>query len=196
MGDMIHYTPGSRNDAFFWPVDLSAQKGEKYKPDYPGAVSNHAIRIVHAANHRHFKGTDFLAAAVEELKAEGRNIDLVLVENVPNDQAIAIYRSADIIFDQCLIGFYGYFALEGMALGKPVMSFIRKPDQYLLQPEECPIVNTHVTTLKEDIRRLLDSRRTLEDIGRRGRRYIETYFSPEAFARRLALAYRELGIIG
>jgi hypothetical protein len=195
MGDMIHYTPGSRNDAFFWPVDLSAQKGEKYKPDYPGAATNRAIRIVHAANHRHFKGTRFLIEAVEELKAEGRNIELVLVEGMPNDQAVAFYRSADIIFDQCLIGFYGYFALEGMAIGKPVMSFIRKPDQYLLNNMECPIVNTHVTTLKEDIRRLMESRVGLAEIGRRGRKYIESYFTPEAFADRLKLAYRDLGVM-
>ena len=92
------------------------------------------------------------------------------------------------------MGNYGYFALEAMALGKPVMCFIRKPDQYLLHPEECPIINTHVDTLKADLRRLVERRAELEEIGRRGRQYIEKHFSLEAFAGRLRRAYRDLGI--
>ena len=194
MGDMIEYTPGSHNDLFFWPIDLETDGGRRYAPAFPGSGGHGNVRIAHAPNHRMFKGTHYLEQAVRELQSDGVPVELVLVEKVPNAKALELYRSADIIFDQCLVGFHGYFALEGMALGKPVMCFIRKPSQYLLHPEECPIINTHAHTLKEDIRRLVAERGSLDAIGRHGRRYVEEHFSVAAFSRRLGNAYQRLGI--
>lgn len=194
MGEMFGYTPGSIDDVFYWPLDFEANCGEKYRPFYPIPADDRPLRIVHASNHRMFKGTRFLIDAVEQLRAEGELVELILVEHVRNNRALELYRSADVIFDQCLMGGHGYFALEGMALGKPVMCFIREPKQYLLNPEECPIINTHVSTLTEDIRRVLRNREQLAEIGRRSRRYVETYFSLPAFANRLSDAYRRLGI--
>jgi len=193
IGDMFPYTPGSIDDVYFWPVDLDADGGRRYQPQYP-AAGGERLRIVHAANHRKFKGTDHLVKAVEQLKAEGLPIELVLVERMSNEKALEIYRSADLIFDQCLMGNHGYFALEAMALGKPVMCFIRHPDRYLLAPEACPIINTHVATLVDDLRRVFQHRERLPEIGRRGRDYIEQYFSMRAFADRLSRAYLSLGV--
>lgn len=194
MGDMFGYTPGSIDDLFYWPLDLDAEHGEKYRPVYPEQTTNRPLRIVHAPNHRMFKGTRFLIDAVEQLQAEGASIELVLVECVPNDRALELYRSADVIFDQCLMGNYGFFALEGMALGKPVMCFVREPARYLLKQDECPLINTHVSTLTEDLRRLLRRRTELTELGQRSRRYVETYFSLPAFANRLSAAYSRLGV--
>jgi len=194
MGDIIEYTPGSRNDLFFGPVDLARDVGATYKTEFPKAHAG-PLRIVHAPNHPQFKGTEYLLSAVEKLKAEGIPIELVLVQGKSNEEALALYRSADVIFDQCMIGFHGYFALEAMALGKPVMCFVRKPNVYLLAPEECPIINTNIKTLKDDLRVLADNRNSLEEVGRKGRRYIEKYYTVEEFATRLGKAYRDLGLI-
>jgi glycosyltransferase involved in cell wall biosynthesis len=194
MGEMFGYTPGSIDDVFYWPLDLEAGGGEKYRPAYPEPSGDRPLRIVHASNHRMFKGTRFLIEAVEQLRAEQEPVELVLVERVSNTRALELYRSADVIFDQCIMGNYGYFALEGMALGKPVMCFIRHPDRYLLRPDECPIINTHVSTLKEDIRRLARARSELPEIGRRSRAYVVKHFSLPAFARRLGAVYARLGV--
>ncbi|MGD9036506.1 MAG: glycosyltransferase [Syntrophobacterales bacterium] len=194
MGDMIEYTPGSRNDLFFWPVDFEAEGGKKYTPRYPTVLSDSPIRIVHAANHRHFKGTRFLIDAVEHLRTEGLQIELILVERVPNREALEIYRKADIVFDQCLIGFHGYFAIEGMALGKPVMAYIRKPEQYLIHHEECPIINSRADQIESVLRQLANDRKKLHELGVAGRRYAERYLSVEAFAQRLDRTYNELGV--
>ena len=195
MGDMIEYTPGSRNGLFFWPVDLQADNGKRYAPVYPIPDATKPLRIVHAPNHRMFKGTHFLIEAVDALQSEGVSLELILVERIPNEKALEIYRSADVVFDQCLVGFHGYFAVEAMALGKPVMCFIRKPAEYLLHADECPLINTHVSTLKDDVLKLAKNREQLRDIGITGRRYIEKYFTLEAFAQRLKMAYEELGVI-
>lgn len=195
MGDMIEYTPNSHNDLFFWSIDLSISDTNKYQPIYPEINTEKPVRIVHAPNHRIFKGTQFLIEAVDKLKTANIPIELILVEKIPNDQALEIYRSADIIFDQCLIGFHGYFALEGMAMGKPVMCYIRKPELYLLHPEECPIINTHINTLESDIINLINHREELREIGIKGRQYIEKYFTMDAFANRLKKTYQDLGVM-
>ena len=191
MGDMLEYTPGSYNALYYWPIDLSK---DKYRASYPPVASDRPVRIVHAPNHRGFKGTHFIIESVDLLKNEGIDVELHLVERMPNEQALDVYRTADIIFDQCMIGFYGYFALEGMAMGKPVMCFIRKPESYLLNFQECPIINTSVETLTNDLRMLVADRKRLHELGRQGRAYIEQHFSLEAFAGRLKEAYKELGI--
>jgi len=72
---------------------------------------------------------------------------------------------------------------------------VRHPERYLLRPEECPLLFTHVSTLKQDIRALLHRRGDLPDIGRRGRAYIERHFTLGAFAGRLEAAYRKLGVM-
>ena len=58
MGDMTEYTPGSNNGLFFWPIDLR-------KVQYVGTRQENRgyVRIVHAPNHREYKGTDYLIEA-------------------------------------------------------------------------------------------------------------------------------------
>lgn len=195
MGDMIEYTPGGRHDLFYWPIDLDLEDGQRYRPSYPDPDADRPVRVVHAPNHRAFKGSQYLLRAVEELQAEGVAIELQLVERVPNRQALDIYRQADIVFDQCLIGFHGYFALEAMAMGKPVMCFIRDPQRYLLRSEECPLINARADQVKDVLRKLAGDRRRLYRLGVQGRRYIEACYALEAFAGRLQRTYRQLGLI-
>lgn len=195
LGDMVHYTPTSRNDLHFWPLDLNVEGGKRYEPNYPDPNSIEPIRVAHAPNHQGFKGTPYLVSAVKRLQARGVPIELDLVERVPNRLALEIYRRADIVFDQCLIGFHGYFALEAMAMGKPVVVFIRDPRRDLLAPEECPFVNVRPETVESVLSDLIQDRRRLNELGKRGRRYIERYYTVEAFAERLRRVYGELGVM-
>ena len=190
MGDMNEYLPLARHDLHFWPLDLNIllHDGASSK-----IVNNDCLRVVHASNHRQFKGSRHLIAAIETLQKEGYAIELVLIERIPNAEAMNVYRTADIVFDQCLIGFHGYFALEAMALGKPVMAFMRKP-QYLIDPENCPLINIHPGTIVESLRGFLENRESLVEIGRNSRRYIERYYGLPAFSERLKRAYEEVGI--
>lgn len=192
LGDMLEYTPGSRNDLFYWPLDLDADEGRRYRPAYPNSETTQPLRVVHAANHRHFKGTRYLLDAIERLRGEGLAIELTLVEGKTNAEALELYRTADVVFDQCIAGFHGYFALEALAMGKPVLAYIRKPSAYLLAADECPLILTQPTTLVDDLRRLARERASLAEIGRRGRAYIEKYYTLAAFAARLERVYREL----
>ena len=189
MGDMSEYTPGSDNNLFFWPIDCS-------KVEYVGSKTrgNRAIKIVHAPNHRQFKGTKYLLAAVENLKKLGCRIELVLVERVPNERALELYKEADIVAEQFLIGWHGFLAIEAMALGKPVICYIRKKE-YLLSPEECPIVIANPDNLEEAIKDLADNPGKREHLGKKGRKYIEKHYSLEAFSQRLRRVYEIHGLL-
>ena len=134
-----------------------------------------------------FKGTRFLEAAVEELRRDGEIVELVMVERMSNEEALNVYRTADVIFDQCLIGSHGYFGLEAMALGKPVMCSVRK-DEYVLAPTECPAIRVLPETIAPTLRSLIRDRQALRRIGIKGRNYVEKYYSVEAFSGRLGAA--------
>ena len=187
LGDMTEYSQNSIDTLFFWPIDLNAKSGEKYIPVYPPENRASPLRVVHAPNHRMFKGTRFLEEAIDQLKREGESIELIMVERLSNEAALSIYRSADVIFDQCLIGSFGYTTLEAMALGKPVMCFIRK-EEYLLAPEEYPGIQILPETIAPTLRALIEDRTSLNRIGRQGRIYVEKHFSIEAFSSRLGTA--------
>ncbi len=78
------------------------------------------VVVFHAPNHRELKGTRFLIAACEELKAEGEPIELHLAEKVPNAEVRRRLAEADIVADQFIVGWYAFFAIEAMATAKPV----------------------------------------------------------------------------
>ena len=72
-----------------------------------------------------------------------------------NDEARAVFARADIVADQFLLGAYALFAIEAMALGKPVLCYLN--DRFRpLHPEwdECPIVNADPDTLTDELRNL------------------------------------------
>jgi len=195
VGDMVYYTPGSRNELFFWPIDLAKEDGKRYEPRYPDPNGTGPVRIVHAPNHQGFKGTKHLIAAVDRLRERGVDVELQLVERVPNREALEMYRAADIVFDQCMIGYHGYFALEAMAMGKPVVVFIRDPKTELLAADGCPFVNVRPETVEEVLFRLIRDRARLNELGRRGRLYIERHYTLEALATRMQKVYEELGAL-
>src|ERR1044071_641595 len=78
--------------------------------------------VVHAPSNREKKGTQYVIDACSALPVE-----LDIVEGVPHDEARARYARADIVVDQLNAGWHGVFAIEAMALGKPVVTYL-KPD--------------------------------------------------------------------
>ncbi len=186
MGDMIEYTPGSRNDVYYWAIDL------KKWPFVGVSLTSSPVKILHAPNHPHFKGTRFLVACVEQLRRDGYDVELVLVQDLTNEEAMEEYKKADIVADQFIIGWHGNFAVEAMALGKPVVAYIRKPDVYLPSGLACPIVSANPDQLRDALIRLATQPQVRFDLGVQGRRYVEQVFSLEAVGSRMDGIYREL----
>lgn len=184
MGDMAAYVPHCTN-LHFWPLDLR-------RFAYVGVDPNHArpLRVAHAPNHSFFKGSGYLETAVSRLQAEKFAIELVRIQGVSNDQVLSLFSGADIVAEQFIGGFHGYTALEAMALGKVVISYVRSPD-LLINSDECPILNATPNSLYQVLRDILTGKHNLPELGRRGREYVEKYYRIDAVAARLGRLYIE-----
>jgi glycosyltransferase involved in cell wall biosynthesis len=146
--------------------------------------------IVHAPSSRRRKGTEHVVAACEGLDAE-----LQIVEGLHHDEALERYRAADVVVDQLNAGWYGVFAIEAMALGKPVVSFLH--DEAVRRTEEAfavrvPIVSATSETLRERLRPLVDSAGERRRIGAASRAYVERVHDLERVADRLLSLYSRL----
>ena len=160
--------------------------------DYVGVRPNwgNPLRIAHAPNHPYFKGTRFLEEAVDRLRSEGNEIELIRVQGVSNAEALELFSRADIVADQFVSGFHGYTALEAMAHGKPVLCYLRDASM-MLDPATCPIIRADPDTLYNVLKACLRGDYDLIDIGKRGRNYVEHYYSLPAVAARLGELYLE-----
>jgi len=171
---------------------------ETVPPELQG--DDRPLRILHAPNHRHQKGSKHFIRAVEELKAEGLNIELVVVQKVPNAEIRRIMQTVDVVADQLIIGWYAMFSLEAMSLGKPVLCYLRKDfeelyiEDGLVQAGEIPLVNCSPFTVKETIRDLYLRRTELPELGRRSREFVLKHHSLEAVGRVFDAINRKIGV--
>lgn len=156
-----------------------------------------AVRILHAPNHRAFKGTDDLVAAVGRLKGEGLLVELDLIERSPNEEVREAMQRADVLADQFIAPGYGLAAIEGMASGLPVLCNL---DDQTATPlfdsrsflGECPIVSTPPERLDHNLRRLIGDPGLRRDLGTAGRRYVEKYHSYAAAQHLFAAVHERL----
>jgi hypothetical protein len=151
------------------------------------------LRIVHAPSDRARKGTDAVLRAVERARAGGADLELELVEGVSRDEARRALERADVVVDQLIVGWYGGVAVEAMALGKTVLARLERQDLERVPTamrEELPIVDADEQTLERLLVELSrDRRQTIEELGRRGRAFVERWHDPLEIARRVVADY-------
>ena len=157
------------------------------------ANSTRPLRVVHAPSNPLVKGTRFIEEAVATLRSEGIAFEYIKVEGMPNAEARRVYETADILIDQLLAGWYGGLSGELMALGKPVICYIRQEDLRFLpatMADDLPIINADPLTITSVLRGVLSMPRTeLEQIGRRSRAFMERWHQPEEICRRVKADY-------
>jgi glycosyltransferase involved in cell wall biosynthesis len=146
--------------------------------------------VVHAPSSRRRKGTEHVVAALEGLDA-----DLELVEGLHHEEAFERYRAADVVVDQLNAGWYGVFAIEAMALGKPVVTFLH--EEAVRRTEHAfgtrvPLVSATRETLREALRPLLADAGLRRRIGAESRAYVERVHDLERVADRLLSLYARL----
>lgn len=112
------------------------------------------IRICHAPSNRHLKGTKYVIEVMENICSKNSNIEFFMVENLNFDEALEAYKSADLLIDQLLYGWYGGVAVEAMSLGVPVVAYLEYPQSNLLPEgflEDMPILNASIENLEAKI---------------------------------------------
>jgi len=179
-------------DAARWVPDADVVPPGIDLRDFEPAPPSERARplVVHAPSSRGRKGTEDVIAACAQLP-----VDLEIVEGLHHDEARERYRAADIVVDQLNAGWYGLFAIEAMALGKPVLTFLH--DEAVTRTEEAfgvrvPIVSVTRETLADRLAALVESPEVRAETGVASRAYVEAVHDLDVVAQCLIDLYARL----
>lgn len=171
-GDLIHL--GKKAIFLPIPADLSLWS---FRPP-----KNHKkIVLLHSTNHRNQKGTRFILKIVDKLKKQ-LPIKLALLERKTLKECQQLYPLGDIFITDVIYGWHGYTAIEGMAIGRPVMSYLR-PDiikfHSYYAKGRIPVISATPDNLAREIERLVKNKKLREELGQKGREYALKFHSLE-----------------
>ena len=152
--------------------------------------------VGHAPTHRMVKGTDDIIRAVQNLRSKGFKVRLELIEGLSREDAQKKYQEIALFVDQLVIGWYGVVSLEVMALGKPIICFIKGRGLRFVPPQmlaDLPIINADESSLEKKLigilQMSLEERQTLGD---RGLAYLKKWHDPRKIAQRVVRDYRKV----
>lgn len=175
--DLMHFLPKEKTTFLPYSVagweDISASK---YK-------INKTIKIVHAPTNREAKGSKYILKALENLEGKYKNLEVILVENIPYEKALKLYQEADIVIDQVLIGWYGGFGVEVMKMGKPLGVFIREEDlkfipSAMAKDLKNAVINLNPFNIEEELSRYIENSDLLIHKSNAGIEYVYKWHNP------------------
>ena len=150
------------------------------------------LRILHSAyldksdrtwQGRNIKGSPYVLAAIEQLKVEGHAIEYVYISDKPSNQMRFYQAQADIVVEQLIYGWWGSTGIETMALGKPVICYLRPSWRELFlnlhsEYEDIPIVQADTQTIYESLKNLVVDADYRKQKGKESRIFAEQHFNP------------------
>jgi glycosyltransferase involved in cell wall biosynthesis len=132
---------------------------------------------------------------VENLKKDYR-VELVLMENVPHQQALEMKRQCHISVDQLTnLGGWGYgmSSLETLALGIPTVTNIHPEMEDKIAGH--PFIHATPDTVERELRRLIGDPEFRRQKGQEGRKWVEKVHDIEVVMDQLCGYYRREGWI-
>ncbi|MBM2820457.1 MAG: hypothetical protein HW405_217 [Candidatus Berkelbacteria bacterium] len=181
-GDLIHL--GKKGIMLPLATDLS------YWRKMPFA-KNKKVIIAHSTNHRSHKGTRFILEIVEKLSSK-LPIEMLLIEKKTIKECQKIYPKADIFVPDVITGWHGFTAIEAMATGRPVVTYLR-PDimefhKYYAQGR-IPAPSANPDNLAQVLTNLVKNPKLREDLGKKGSEYAWQFHSFEFVGSLRAIIY-------
>lgn len=189
--DLLHFLPQDKSS--FLPYAITAEGLSRQPPH----LDARAIKVVHAPTDRANKGTEHVIAAVGKVNsAHPGAIDFTLVEGVSHSEAVRLYRDADLVIDQLLVGWYGGLAVECMKMGKPVINRIAQKDLTFIPIEmarelQDAIIDADPSTLHHVLRRCVEDRAFLRRRAEAGEAYAHRWHDPRHVAAQTKPRYEE-----
>ena len=167
-------------DLQMYKPDLVVPRTHRWQPSKDVRVlHSHALESRQLID-KNIKGTPFVIEAVDRLRSEGVRVSLVNLSGIASREMRFHQVQADIVVDQLIYGGYGSTALEGLALGKPVICYIRPTWKQFLSShypewENCPIVSATPETVYQELRKLVIDEEYRTRVGRESRRFAEKF---------------------
>lgn len=181
--DLLYVLPDSAEFLPYSHISLT-----DWPPHYT-QLADRPLRIGHAPSHWGAKGTRLILDAVDTLRQHGFEFEFLLIEGLSNAEAKERYKTIDVLVDQLFIGWYGGLAVEAMALGKPVIAYIRNNDLRFIpaqMQQDLPIVQAEPNTIYQRLKQVLAMPRgDLLELAKRSRAYVEKWHDPAAIAMRI-----------
>ncbi len=143
--------------------------------------------VLHAPSDPAIKGTDTIRQALVEL-AQRRKLRPRIVTGVPHAQLLREIVAADVVIDQLNSETISIFALETMALGRPILSEFRRE---LLHPlvQETPMIEIDPQTIATEVRTLLDDPPRLRRVAGEGPAFVSRVHASDRVAEAIELVY-------
>lgn len=143
-------------------------------PDRFRLPPSKGLRIYHSFGNEKIrgdtKGSEFIRKAADRLINEGYPCEFIFFDGVPNMDLRYYQAQADIVVDQLLYGWHGSTAVECMACGKPVVTYIR-PEVQAIAPRGHPLINADIHTIYDVLKKLIVDDEYREEMGKRSRAY-------------------------
>lgn len=181
--DLAKYLPARAEFIPYASVDPKAVHPPPYKQRKSELI------VAHAPSNRVIKGTSLIELAVEHLRAQAFPIRLDIIESVSNAEVLRRLSLAHVVVDQLHIGWYGALAVEAMALGKPVICYIKDDDLRVIDPamkKDLPVMATSPESIGDTLLKVLEmDSKEIEALGKRSRDFSLKWHDPGKIAARL-----------
>ena len=159
--DHLDLYPGIHH--VFFPFDSSSIKVR-------GGENGGKLRIGHSPSNRAAKGSETIIAAVRRLETK-LPVELVLIEDLPHADALAVKATCDIGVDQIGDLGYGISALEWLAMGVPVATCIAANMKRAV-PDH-PFVEIDAGNIETQLTRMITDQPLRAKLGKEGRAWLE-----------------------
>lgn len=138
------------------------------------------IKIFHgiSGNREYFKGTYLVLEALNKIKEKYPDeIEIVTVKNVSNKQYVETLKAANVLIDQVNSYDLGMGALQGLALGKIVLTGAEPDANYEKGLDSVPYFNAlpDVEKLCSTIQFLIENKNEIPKMGYESRQFVEKF---------------------
>lgn len=185
-------------------IDLELWHPQLKVPDQHLLPPTNNHRILHSffdkdRSHdgKNIKGSPFILDAIERLKKEGYPVEYMYLNDISSCNMRFYQAQADIVVEQLISGWWGSTGVETLALGKPVVCYLRpswKKFFFDTYPEysKLPIVEANTKNIYEVLKELVENKEYREQKGRESREFSEKYFDVKKNAQDLAYILEQL----
>lgn len=182
--DLLHLLPEAR-----WQPNLVPINSPALLPQVRSFASEVPLRISHSPTRKDLKNTDELLRVVHLLQDDGVQLELDMIDDVPNRECLARKGRSHVLFDH-MQGYYGVSSLEALSQGVAVIAGLDQwNSEHIMEftgAKQLPwLVAKNVQSLSHCIRNLAEDRDLCAWHGRQSRLFMERYWSDEKMARAL-----------
>ena len=129
---------------------------------------------------------------MEKLQQEGYDVDFIFFDDESNKNLKYYQTQADIVVEQLYNGWHGSTAVECMAVGKPVVTYIRPEVEAIIPHEHPPLINANENNIYGVLKNLVIKPGMRREIGEKSREYALRYHHYIVVAKQLESFYLSL----